>query len=158
MSRQKNFARILAVCCLPIAMTGCAAIEVLHESAQCTGATQRQAILLPDQAALDALWQGMPATTPASRAPSADFQGKSILYLADEQRSSAGYALSLASPNLTVNQGVASLHLETTVPAGMTAQVLTRPCLLLALPGSDYRRVEALDQSGGVWAVAERRD
>jgi hypothetical protein len=158
MSRHEKFVRILAVCCLPIAMTGCAAIEVLHESAQCGGATQRQAILLADQAALDALWQGLPATTPAGRAPTADFQGKSILYLADDERSSAGYGLSLASPHMTVNLGVASLHLETAVPAGMTAQVITRPCLLLALPGNDYRRVEALDQSGRVWAAAERRD
>jgi hypothetical protein len=157
MSRRILIAHALAACGATFALTGCAGIDVLHESANCGAGTARQAVLVRDQNELDKLWQGFRAEpTATSSAPAADFRYRQVLYLAESEKPTAGYGLRLASPNLKVNQGVAGLQLETTTPGGMTAQVITRPCLLLSLPGGDYQRVEAFDQSGRLWGVAER--
>jgi hypothetical protein len=158
MSRRKSIARILAICCAPLAVSGCAGIEVLHESAYCPGAKERQALVVRDQAALGGLWQSLRNAPETGAAPSVDFRNRRILFLADAEKPTAGYRLRLASPTLTVNMGVASLRLESAAPGGMTAQVITRPCLLLALPGGDYQRIEATDQTGQVWATAVPAD
>jgi hypothetical protein len=157
MSRRTLITRILAACMASLAMTGCAGIDVLHESAQCGGGQDRQATLVRDRAELDKLWGWPPgARRSRRRAPATDFRYRQVLYLADSEKPTAGYGLRLASPSLNVNLGVASLQLETTAPSGITAQVVTRPCLLLSLPGGDYQRVEAFDQSGRLWAAADR--
>lgn len=158
MSRRILITRFLAVCGAGLAMSGCAGIDVLHESAQCGGGQDRRAILVRDRAELDTLWAGLQGTPAATPAPAADFRYRQVLYLADSEKPTAGYGLRLASPNLYVNLGVASLQVEAAAPSGMTAQVITRPCLLLSLPGGDYQRVEAYDQSGRVWATADRRN
>jgi len=156
MSRRTLITRTLAVCGASLAMTGCAGIDVLHESAVCDGGKDRQTVLVRNQNELDKLWQGLRIAPAVSSTPAADFRYRQVLYLADEQKPTAGYALRLASPNLNVKLGVASLQLETTTPGGVTAQVMTRPCLLLSLPGGDYQRVEAFDQTGRLWGAAER--
>lgn len=156
MNRRTLITRTLAVCGAALAMTGCAGIDVLHESANCDAGKERQTVLVRNQNELDKLWQGLRSAPAASPSPAADFRYRQVLYLADAERPTAGYGLRLASPNLNVNLGVASLQLETTTPGGMTAQVVTRPCLLLSLPGGDYQRIEAYDQTGRLWGAAER--
>jgi hypothetical protein len=155
MSPAKPLACLLAVCCAPIALSGCAGIEVMHQSAYCPDGRERQVVLVRDQAQLEKLWRGLQNSPQASAAPGVDLRQRRVLYLADTERPTGGYGLSLASPTLTVAAGVASLNLETSTPQGMATKVITRPCLLLSLPGGDYTRVEAFDQTGKLWGAAE---
>lgn len=156
MSPAKPLARLLAACCAPFALSGCAGIEVLHQANHCPDGQDRQAVLIRDQASLDKLWRGLKTAPQADAVPSPSLAARRALYLADIERPTGGYALNLASPTLTVVDGVASLRLETSTPqGGMVTQVVTRPCLLLALPSGEYRRVEAFDQQGALWGAAE---
>jgi hypothetical protein len=155
---RQTIVLILAMCCAPFALSGCASIEVLHESAYCPGGKERQAVLVRDQTALNRLWQGMQTTPQAGAVPTADFRHKSVLFLADAEKPTAGYGMWLASPDLTIDSGTATLRIETKAPRGMAAQVMTRPCLFLALPTGDFQRVEARDQTGQIWAATERSE
>ena len=152
MAIHKRVMQCLVALWAPLAMSGCSGIEVMHESAYCPGGIDKQAVMVRDQAALDAIWRLAQNSTQAPPAPRPDFKQRRIVYLADMEHPTAGYGLDLASDILTVNQSVAMLKLNTTRPGGMVAQVITRPCLLLSLPGGDYERVQVYDASGPLWA------
>jgi hypothetical protein len=129
-------------------------VEVLHAAPHCPGDKQRQVRLLEDQSALDALWRrGIGG--PAANAPTPDFSRKLVIYLADSEKPTAGYGLRLSRPEMTVSCGVAAVHIETSEPVGYTAQMISRPCLLLALPDGDYERLDVLDREGRVWATLQ---
>jgi hypothetical protein len=146
---------MLGLGCLTLTLAGCAGVEVLHEAAFCPGGKEKQILFLPDQAALDTLWRDIRNSPVETAVPRTDFQQRRVLFLADGERPSAGYGLRLANSTLTVASATATLQLETQTPSAISAQVVSRPCLLLALPGGDYRRVEAVDQYGRLWGVAE---
>ncbi len=137
---------------LPWSLSGCAGIDVLHASAQCPGGQSREVRLTQDPLEYARLWRGIGASPVATPVP--DLAGRRALYLADNEHPTAGYAMTLASPVLKTQLGVASLSIRTERPEGMAAQVVTRPCLLLALPAGDYERVEVRDQDGREWGTA----
>jgi hypothetical protein len=129
-------------------------VEVLHAAAHCPGDAQRQVRLIEDQAALDALWRrGIGGL--AADAPTPDFSRKRVIVLADSEKPTAGYGLRLSSPEMTVSRGVATVHIESSEPVGHAAQMISRPCLLLALPDGDYQRLDVLDREGSVWATLQ---
>lgn len=152
MKSRPTRAGLLLALALPWSLSGCAGIEVLHASAQCPGGPQREVRLTQDPSELARLWRGANASPVATPAPA--LAGRRALYLADDEHPTAGYAMTLASPVLKTQLGVASLSIRTERPEGMTAQVVTRPCLLLALPAGDYERVEVRDQNGREWGSA----
>lgn len=57
-----------------------------------------------------------------------------------------GYALSLESATLENQTAVLRLRWETPPPDAALAQVITHPCLVIALPGAGFDRVRAIDQ------------
>ena len=129
-------------------------VEVLHAAPHCPGDPQRQVRLIEDQSALDALWRrGMGGL--AASAPTPDFSRKLVIYLADSEKPTAGYGLRLSSPEMTVSRGVATVQVETSEPVGYAAQMISRPCLLLALPDGNYRRLDVLDREGLLWATLQ---
>jgi hypothetical protein len=138
---------------MPWTLAGCAGIDVLGESAQCPGGTSRQVTVIQDQASLERAWRSMANSPMATPAPM--LGARRGLFLTDVEYPTAGHGLTLGSRVLTTQLGVASLRVRTATPEGMVAQVVTRPCLLLALPGGDYQRVEVLDQSGMPWGAAD---
>ncbi len=66
---------------------------------------------------------------------------------------SPGYGFELRSA--TLSNGVAELNLHwVTPPAGQPqATVMTSPCLVLALPKGEYRKVVAQDQNGPIGSL-----
>ncbi len=144
---------LLNACALPPAAD---AIAVLHEAAYCAGGKGRQAQLLSDPATLAETWrQANNGLTPLPP-PAVDFSRNSVLFLADAEHPTAGYGLRLSSTTVSFKDGVARLLIETTVPEGMSAQVVTRPCLFLFMPMNDYRRIEVVDRAGIPWIVLQR--
>lgn len=157
MTRVKRVIRLLALASAAWAMSGCSAIEVMHESAYCPGGETKEARLVADQAGLNALWARIQNSPQAGPAPAQDFGRRRVLFLAEATYPTAGYGLRLADDGLTVNQELAVLHVEAARPDGMAAQVITRPCLLLSLPGGEYRRIQVYDASGPLWSEVEVR-
>ncbi len=154
MSAMSAVRYLLLGAALVTSLAGCAGLDVLHSGAQCPGGAERQVRLIRDQAELDAVWRGLSAGPQASPAPRLGI-GQALL-IADAERPSAGYGLSLDSRYLVTREGVASLRVRSATPSGITAQVVTRPCLLLAIPAGDYATVEVRDQDGRAWLSAPR--
>lgn len=131
-------------------------VTVLHEAPYCAGGKDRQALLLTDPAGLAEAWRrGMTGPVPAEP-PSVDFSRNAVLFLADMERPTTGYGLRLVDKAATCTDGVARLRVDATVPDGIAAQVITRPCLFLSLPAGDYRRIEVVDRQGIPWIVLQR--
>lgn len=146
--------------------TGCAvpasdseslpAVRVLHEAAFCAGGEGRRAEWLADASAYQSLWQRTVARVPPEGAPAVDFSRWSVLYLADAQRPSAGAGFRFVSWRFEPAAGDATLQVSLEGAAGYQAQVITRPCLFLALPRGAYHRVTVIDQDGRIWAGVAR--
>ncbi|GEM_PF-5715247 len=145
--------RTLAACLALASLAGCASIEVVHEAPYCPGEQQRQAVELGDDQALASVWRSIQTGPQALSVPSVDFQQRRVVFLADQERPTGGYGLSLASPRFTVNMGEATVLVNATRPAGMAPQVISRPCLLLSLPRGAYDVIRVHEASGGpLWA------
>jgi hypothetical protein len=97
-----------------------------------------------------------PLGAPAVAAPGVDFARDGVVLVAMGRRSTAGYALALASRRAEVKGGVATLSVrfEEPAPGAVLAQVVTSPCLLVALPRKGLREVRVVDAGGVVRAVA----
>jgi hypothetical protein len=154
MSQTRLIARTVATALLPISVAGCAGVDILDESAHCAGGRERQARLIGNEPAYATLWSATQMGPSITDRPRVDLTQRRVLFLADSEYPTAGHGLRLASPTLTIDQGIATLDIEVSSPMGMTAQIVTRPCLWLSLPSGAYTRVEARDQSGTAWASA----
>lgn len=66
------------------------------------------------------------------------------------QHPTAGYSLSLAHRRARLEHGVVTIPLIWHEPAGgaITAQVITQPCLIVALERRQYTGVRVVDQNG----------
>ncbi len=87
-------------------------------------------------------------------------EGSRLLLISMGQQHSAGYSLALLSETITVVGGQISIQLAwNSPPQGvMTAQVVTRPCLLLALSAQNYKGVQIVDQVGAFKVSLSRVD
>jgi hypothetical protein len=70
-------------------------------------------------------------------------------------RPTAGYSLSLAQKRARLEHGVVTIPLtwHEPAPGAITAQVITQPCLVIALEKRQYTGVRVIDQSGVERAV-----
>ena len=75
-------------------------------------------------------------------------QDQRLLLVSMGQQRSAGFYLELLSPQAQLQDDRLHLMLawHKPKPGQMTAQMITRPCLLLALPMSAYQGVQVYDQ------------
>jgi hypothetical protein len=90
--------------------------------------------------------------------PAVDFPREGVLLIAMGQRSSAGYGLALADEVATVSDGVLTVRVDwrEPPPGYRRAQVMTSPCLLVAVPDAGFTRVRVVDREGRVRLEGER--
>lgn len=143
---------------LCLALAGCASprVEVLHAAGTCPGGADREVRWLSGPDELARLWRLGARQLPVPPVPVVDFASQVVVYVADRERPSAGHGLALAGASLSVTDRTARLTVRASAPAGPAAQVVTRPCLWLALTPGSYDRVEVLDPSGALWGSAAR--
>jgi len=79
-----------------------------------------------------------------------EMQERQLLLVSMGQRSSAGFYLALSESQAQLQDGVVHLSLawHSPAPGQMTAQMITHPCLLVALPRHAYQGVKVYDQQG----------
>jgi hypothetical protein len=82
--------------------------------------------------------------------PPVNFSREAVLWICMGRKPTGGYGLAPAENELTVSAGTATLRLDwsTPAPGAVLAQVVTRPCLVLAVPKGEYSRVRVLDRTG----------
>lgn len=141
---------LLAVLFGAVLSAGCAGVQaealtatLLAAGARCGGTSPAPAARwIQDREALEGL--------SLDAVPAVDLERQRLLLLEMGQQRSGGYRLRLADPGVEVGDGTARLRVEWLMPEPgmMTAQVITSPCLLVALPRGGYRRVEVVDQAG----------
>jgi hypothetical protein len=80
------------------------------------------------------------------------------LLIAMGQRSSAGYGLTLADKVAVVRDGVLTVRVDwrEPLPDRLRAQVMTSPCLLVAVPDAGFTRIEVVDQEERLRLEGER--
>lgn len=90
--------------------------------------------------------------------PTVDFPREGVLLIAMGQRSSAGYGLTLADKVAVVRDGVLTVRVDwrEPLPDRLRAQVMTSPCLLVAVPDAGFTRIEVVDQQGRLRLEGER--
>lgn len=71
-----------------------------------------------------------------------------LVVISKGPQATAGYALALETAVLEGETAILSVRWETPAPDTLQAQVITHPCLVVALPRGPVRRVRAADQSG----------
>jgi hypothetical protein len=88
------------------------------------------------------------STAKAPALPEIDFNQYHAFLLSMGARPTAGYVLGLAKPAVHIENDAAGVRVLWTEPApGMrAAQMLTSPCLVIAVPKGNYRRIRVLDQ------------
>jgi hypothetical protein len=90
--------------------------------------------------------------------PTVDFPREGVLLIAMGQRSSAGYGLTLADKVAVVRDGVLTVRVDwrEPLPDRLRAQVMTSPCLLVAVPDAGFTRIEVVDQEERLRLEGER--
>lgn len=153
MTRRR--AGLLALVALPLLAAegkGCAAdrevpVTVVRGGARCGG--DAPAVRRLDSP--EALAAAFPAG-PGEAAPAADLEGAAVLLVAIGQRPTAGFEVALAAPRAPVKGGVALVRVVVREPphGAVVAQVLTSPCLVVALPRAGLDEVKVADAGGAL--------
>jgi hypothetical protein len=84
--------------------------------------------------------------------PAVDFDTAHVVTIQMGQKPTGGYGIELADPYAHVGAGEALIQLRwiEPVPGTIVIQVLTSPCLIVALPKGDYGRIVITDETGKV--------
>jgi protease stability complex PrcB-like protein len=131
-------------------------VTVLRGGAQCGGAAAGPSVRrLGSAEELTAAFAG----ELGGAAPAVDFEAVAVLLVAAGQRPTAGHAVELAAPRAAVKDGVALVQvaLRAPGPGAMTAQVVTSPCLVVALPRAGLGEVRVADGARAVLGSAALR-
>jgi hypothetical protein len=130
---------------------GCSAerevpVRILGGGPQCGGAgggTSARRLVSSAEVG-EALSRGLGA---APVLPPVNWGTEAVVLVSAGQRSSAGYGVELASQKAQVKEGEAALRVSfPSPPAGaMGAQVVTSPCLVVAMSRGELRAVAVLD-------------
>lgn len=138
-------------------------IITLAAGSQCgRGEASADARWLDSAEALQDTWQRMTRHSigkTAFPAPVPDFVRYGVLLVSMGQRTTGGYRLRLLSPRLEHTPAAATVRVAWLAPppGARTAQVITSPCLLLAIPRGRYPSITVTDQAGRTRAVADRQ-
>lgn len=152
-------AGVLGIALLGGAGPGCpgdreVAVRSLGGGAQCGGEAGPRVRRVASAADLARLLS--PGLGPPQPAPAVDWTREAVLLVGMGQRPTAGHGVELLSPAAPVKEGVAAVRVAFRSPAAdaMTAQVITSPCLVLALPREGLRGVALLEGERVVGSVA----
>lgn len=120
-------------------------VRVLASGLQC-GSTDRASIA--EIGSSQELSARLPDRSPAE--PPVAFDRERIFIISMGQQPTAGYSLGLARPRAGIDHAIATLLLDwqTPAPGAFTAQVITRPCLVITLEKRRYAGVRVVDQNG----------
>lgn len=146
---------LLALACKTSGTPATPAIQRLYSSAHCnSGSTEASAAWINERAALIAVYQRIRGHIlgDAASPPEVNFQQTAVLLIEMGRRNTGGYGLRLASRQLDIVGEAARVRVDWNRPAadGVTAQVLTSPCLMLQIPRGRYSSVQVVDQTGRV--------
>lgn len=119
-------------------------VTVVRAGAQCGGAAEgpsvRRLVSVADLA--EAFASGLGAAPIV-----VDFEASVVLLVASGQRPTAGHAVELASPTAPAKGKMAlvQVRIATPAPGAMAAQVVTSPCLVVALPKAGLAEVKVAE-------------
>jgi len=84
--------------------------------------------------------------------PAVDFNTEHVITIQMGQKPTGGYGIELAEPDATLNDGEALIRLRWIEPApgAIVTQILTSPCLIIALPIGAYEEIVITDENGNV--------
>jgi len=82
--------------------------------------------------------------------PLVDFSKESLLYLSMGERPTAGYGISLSQEQFLYSKDEAEIGIVWEEPGvnAVVAQVITSPCVLLAVSKEKYKDIRVVDQLG----------
>jgi hypothetical protein len=126
-------------------------VKVLKVSPQCGGTAGVTWIGAPDVYASAMRELGRESLTGAAEAPPAvDFTKYGVVRVSMGTRTTGGYAVALAEPAFTREGSTGLLRVTWSEPPkdSMNAQVMTSPCLVVAVPREGLREVRVVDQGG----------
>ena len=85
-------------------------------------------------------------------APLVDFDAEHVVDIQMGQKPTGGYGIELAETHATVSDGEALIRLRWIEPAAgaIVTQILTSPCLIIALPKGAYEKIAITDENGEV--------
>jgi hypothetical protein len=117
-------------------------LDPVYQSGQC-GVQSKALRLLEDPSALERLAQQ--PFNGATAVPEVDFDTHWVVLAAWGQKSTAGYSVTLEDDNAEIRDGALQLPIvfEAPQPDTMQAQVMTAPCLVVAVPKGNYSRLVA---------------
>jgi hypothetical protein len=89
---------------------------------------------------------------PSPPTPAVDFDAEHVVDIQMGQKPTGGYGIELAEPHATLNDGEALIRLRWIEPApgAIVTQILTSPCLIIALPKGAYGKIAITDENGKV--------
>jgi hypothetical protein len=158
MSARRGVALAVLVMAAGCAHSGPVPATTLRGGAQCGGAAaEPSARWLASEAELrQALAAEGPLGAQVALPAGVDFARDGVVLVAMGRRATAGYGVGLESEQVQVKGGVATLvvRFDEPPPGAIMAQVITSPCLLVALPREGLREVRVVDAAGAVRAVA----
>lgn len=127
-------------------------VERIWQSGQCAQRTAGSR-WIEDRGALERVVRAAgPRSPDADEAsiPEVAFNWYRVVLIALGERPSAGYGLALPRDTLDVQGDTAELRIAVTRPAAdsMQAQVVTAPCMLVAVERNGYATLEIVDSEG----------
>lgn len=128
-----------------------ASVRKLLASPYCDSNAPQRASWVDDEQALRMHWtrlHGHRVEPPL--VPALDFAVETVVLLEMGSRPSAGFVLDLATTRLVQDSGdhVVAISWQEPAPGAVVAQVLTSPCLMIAIPSSISGPIEVRDQHG----------
>ncbi|MGA9477029.1 MAG: protease complex subunit PrcB family protein [Desulfobacterales bacterium] len=130
-------------------------LRILYQDALCDGNRPTPSVTLvadPDQLKqifIESKGRMLGQSPPT---PAVDFDAEHVVDIQMGQKPTGGYGIELAEPNATFSGGEALIRLRWIEPApgAMVTQILTSPCLIIALPKGAYEKIAITDENGKV--------
>ena len=84
--------------------------------------------------------------------PAFDFDTEYVVFIQMGKKPTGGYGIELAERHATLDDETALIRLRWSEPArgAIVTQVVTSPCLIVALPKDTYKEIALRDESGNV--------
>lgn len=136
----------LHACADTIAPANRASVQTLHSSAWCDGAEQSGIQLISAQqfSLLTGNARTFITNTDTTRMPAPD---QSLLQLNMGQFASAGYAISIMHAEISTHELSLIIHWHEPAANALTAQMLSQPCVVVALDLRDIHHLQVIDQN-----------
>lgn len=130
-------------------------LRILYQSDLCGGKQPTPSVSLVAGAdRLDRIFAEVKAGTlgPSAPMPGVDFTAVHVVDIRMGQKPTGGYGIELADSLARLVDGEALIRLNWIEPAPGTVvtQVLTSPCLIIAVPKDAYERITLTDASGNM--------